>query len=189
MLALPIEEQIALRERQEDELRQQIYRQAMSCYLAGTKEAAVAEVDHALAGRLYLSESNWLLLSVPNAVVRGLFDAMDETGIELPTKDGKLNAHISVMRPEEVTQIGGAEKITERGHSYRYNLGPIKCVRPSGWENIARVWYATIVSPELQELRRSYGLSSLPKEGKHDFHVTVAVRRAKVLQNNTVTKV
>jgi hypothetical protein len=43
-------------------------------------------------------------------------------------------------------------------------------------------------SPELQELRRSYGLSSLPNDGKFDFHITVAIRRKNVLGRNTVSK-
>lgn len=154
------------------------------------KSASAPETSHALAGRLYLSKSGWILLAVPNSIVRGAFDALDEPGVELPPSgpNGTLNAHISVIRPEELEQIGGGEKITERGHSFRYNLGPIKTVVPAGWAEMSKVWFIEAHSPELQKLRKSYGLSGLPKEGKFKFHITVAVRRKGVLQQGDQKK-
>ena len=72
--------------------------------------AAPPEKSVRLSGVLYLSASGWLLLSVPNALVRGAFSALNEPGVELPLRDGKLNAHITVFRPEEIEQVGGQEK-------------------------------------------------------------------------------
>ena len=143
------------------------------------------ETTHALAGKLYLSSSGWILLSVPNGLVRAVFDAIEEPGIELPpSKGGQLNAHISVIRPEELEQIGGPDRITERGHTFRYNLGPVKTVVPFGWDAMARVWFIEVNSPELRQLRKSYGLTPLPKNNEFQFHITVAVRRKKVLHDN-----
>lgn len=155
-----------------------------------TKSAGVATLTHALAGRLYISKSGWLLLSVPNALVRGAFDALDEHGVELPPGglDGRLNAHISVMNADEISKIGGPDKITERGHSYSYTLGPIKEVSPASWEDISKVWFIEVNSPELKALRKSYGLTPLPHDDAHPFHITIAVRRKKVLQENDKTK-
>lgn len=153
-----------------------------------TKQAGVPTTVHALTGRLYLSESGWLLLDVPNAVVRGLFDALHEPGIELPLRDGRLNAHVTVMRPEELQQLGGPEKVTERGHSYRYSLGPTRVVEPDGWKDVSKCWFVEIRSPELEALRRSYGLTSLPNDGKHQLHLTIAVRKKKVLHGNQLSK-
>lgn len=154
------------------------------------KQADDPQLTYNLAGRLYLSGSGWILLSVPNALARGIFAAMDEPGIELPPSgdDGQLNAHCTVMRPEEIELIGGPDKITERGKQFTYTLGRIYTVEPNSWDGISKVWYAKIHSPELQELRRSYGLSSLPNNGEYDFHVTVAVRRKKVLGRNDTAK-
>lgn len=154
------------------------------------KEAADPTVVYNLAGRLYLSQSGYLVLSVPNALVRGTFSAMNEPGIELPPPgpDGNLNAHITVMSPAEVTQAGGPDKITERGKQYTYTLGRIYSVEPDGWPDVAKVWYVKVHSPELQQLRRSYGLSSLPRDGKYDFHVSVAIRRKRVLGRNEAAK-
>jgi len=144
----------------------------------------------ALSGKLILSDSNWVLLEVPNAIVYGLYAALDVPGIELPKHKGKLNAHISVMRAEEVEAIGGGDIISERGKSYHFQIGNLKEVKPIGWEGVERVWFVEAFSPELSQLRRSYGLTSLPKKGNKNlkFHITVAIRKSRVLQENKVTK-
>lgn len=150
------------------------------------KESAEATATYSLGGRLYVSSSGFLMLSVPNAFVRGAYDALEEAGAELPPgPNGTLNAHISVARPEELEAIGGAHKITERGHVFRYNLGKLKTCVPSGWAEMARVWFIEVQSPELQNLRKSYGLSPLPK---YPFHISVAVRKKNVLRNNETKK-
>ena len=143
-----------------------------------------------LAGTLYLSSSGWLLLSVPVALVRGVFAAMNEAGCELPPPrpGGQLEPHISVMTKEEVDLVGGPDKITERGKQFFYTLGGLREVDPDGWSEMSKAYLVLVHSPELQKLRRSYGLSSLPKDGKHQFHVTVAVKRRGVLGRNDVKK-
>lgn len=148
---------------------------------------------YTLSGRLYMSRSGWILLSVPNDLVRGVFSAMDEPGIELPPQDSyadkmKLNAHISVMRPEELEEIGGAEKVSERGKTFKYTLGRLVSTNPSGWAHMSKVWFLNVHSPELQELRKSYGMTPRPNENKFDFHITVAVRRKGVLGRNEKSK-
>lgn len=155
------------------------------------KEAGDPTLVYNLSGTLYLSASGYLLLGVPNALVRGVYAAMKEPGIELPPGGaaGQLEAHISVMSTEDVEKVGGPEKITERGKSYTYTLGRIYSVEPDGWPGVSKVWYIQVHSPELQELRRSYGLSGLPKDGEHAFHITVAVRKRGVLGRGETTKV
>lgn len=153
------------------------------------KSAGTPETSQSLAGTLYLSRGNWLLLTVPNALGRGAFAALSEQGIELPTNSaGLYNAHISVFRPEELEKIGGPDKISERGKTFRYTLGPVKTVKPDGWAGVERVWFIQVHSPELERLRRSYGLSSLPNDDEYRFHITFAVRKSRVLGRNTVTK-
>lgn len=141
-----------------------------------TKSAAVAEKSFSLTGILYLSQTGWLLLSVPNMFVRGAFDAIHEKAIELPLdENGRLNAHISVMSPDEVEEAGGADAITERGHQFSYSLGPLREVSPHDWRGVSKVWYITVDSPELRDLRRSYGLPPLRRG--FDHHITVAIRK------------
>jgi len=158
------------------------------------KAAGDMTPSYALTGQLYLKKNGhngpWIMLSVPAGLVRGVFAAMDEPGIELPPSgpDDNLVPHISVIRPEELNAIGGAEKITERGKSFRYRIGGLVSVKPSGWQEMSKCWMLRVHSPELQQLRRSYGLSSLPNDGKFDFHISVAVRRKKVLGRNEARK-
>ncbi len=151
------------------------------------KKAADHKPSYSLSGMLYMGPAGFLLLSVPNALVRGVFSAMDEPGIELPKgpNDEPFVAHITVMRPEELAAIGGADKITERGKRFSYRLGGLVSVEP---ERYAKAWLLRVHSPELQALRRSYGLSSLPHDGEWDFHVTVAVRKRGVLGRNETRK-
>jgi hypothetical protein len=149
-----------------------------------------AEVVYNLVGQLHLSPSGWLLLSVPNPLVRGVFAAMHEPGLELPPgpSGGPMNAHITVMRPEELTQIGGADLVTERGKQYHYTLGRLYAVAPTGFQDVAKAYVIRVHSPELQTLRRSYGLSSLPNDGAYDFHITVGVVKRGVLGRNETGK-
>jgi hypothetical protein len=164
-------------------------------YRLGTelvKTAGEMTPAYNLAGMLYHkygSHGDWIMLAVPNALVHGVFSAMSEAGIELPkTSAGRVEAHITVLRPEEITALGGPAKVTERGKQFHYRLGGLVTVEPEGWPEMAQVWMLRVHSPELQALRRSYGLSSLPAEGRHDFHITVAVRRKGILGRNDKAK-
>lgn len=154
------------------------------------KEASEPVPVYNLAGTLYYSPSGYLLLSVPNALVRGVFGAMHEPGVELPggPNGEPFSAHCMVMRPEELAMIGGEDGITERGKQFFYTLGRLMVVEPQNWPGVDRAYYITVHSPELQALRRSYGLSSLPNEGKYAFHITVAVRRRGVLARSETAK-
>lgn len=165
---------------------------ALGWLYRGNKQAAT---NHPLAGRLYLSKSNWLLLSVPNSLVRGVFDALTAPGAELPTAgvmnvpnvaEDILNAHISVMTADEVEKIG-PDNINERGHMFGYSLGALKEITPKNVDGVSKIWAIQISSPALSALRRTYGLSSLPNDD-HPFHITVAARRTKVLRENDVRK-
>ena len=148
------------------------------------------KISYGLAGRFYISHAGWGLLHVPNSLVRGAFDALAEPGVELPPghKDGNFQAHISVLRPEEIEEIGGVSKITERGHSFRYTLGKVKEVVPDGWDEYGKVWLIEVKSPELQKFRKSYGLTALPKNNRFEFHITIGVRKKRVLTDSEVSK-
>jgi hypothetical protein len=167
-------------------------------YALGQKLVKAAQpgvVAYNLVGTLYLdSASGWLLLSVPTALVRGLFAAMSEPGIELPPGyDGsaQVGSHIPVMSPAEIARAGGSDKINERGKQFSYSVGRLVTVDADGHPEAAtidRAWALTIHSQELQQLRRSYGLSGLPHGGESAFRILCAIRRNKVLGRNDVSK-
>lgn len=174
------------------ELNAKLYKQGNA--FGWLAKSGAANVQHHLSGRLYLAKSGWLLLSVPNALVRGVFDALTAAGAELPragvmnvpnVDKELLNAHISVMTAEEVEKIG-AGSINERGHAFRYSLGSVKEIAPNNIDGVSKIWAIQVASPDLSALRKSYGLSPLPKDAS--FHITVAVRRTNVLRENDISK-
>jgi hypothetical protein len=164
-------------------------------FALGQKIASDGVPAYNLAGMFYVTkfkDRDWAHLSVPNALVHGIFSAMHESGIELPPSesDGRMDAHITVMRPEEIALLGGPERLKgDRGKTFKYTIGRLMAINPGGWKEMSKAWVLRVHSPELQELRRSYGLSSLPNQGTYDFHITVAVRRTRVLGRNEVSKV
>ncbi len=146
-----------------------------------TKSSQTHEISYSLAGKLQLSQTGWLVLTVPMALVRGAFDALHEEGVELPK-----NVFIPVMSPAELSRIGGPDKVTERGHSFRYTMGPVRSHEP-GSSELSRRWYIQIYSQELKRLRHSYGLEPYLKN-THSFQLPVAVRKTNVIVGGDVTK-
>jgi len=143
-----------------------------------------------LSGLLQATKTGHLILGVPNSLVRGVFDAMDEPGISLPSAidGGTLRAAVVVMTPEELQQVGGPDAITERGKQYAYHLGSLVEQPAKGWPGISVCWHLKINSPELGKLRRSYGLPT-KLEGDSDFSIVVACRKVGVLSTKAVSKV
>lgn len=146
-----------------------------------------AEVQ--MSGLLQVTSTNYLIVAVPTALVRGIFDAMHEPGISLPSSidGGAVRAGIVVMTPEELTMAGGADKITERGKPYTYVLDGLEEAQAKNWPGISTCWHLKVKSPELGRLRRSYGLPT-KLEGDCEFSIVVACRKIGVLAANAVSK-
>jgi len=142
-----------------------------------------------MQGLLQATSSGYLLVGVPTAIVRGVFDAMGEPGISLPgsVDGGALRAGIVVMTPEEMESVGGPDKITERGKQYAYHLGELEEAPARNWPGVSVCWHLRIRSPELGKLRRTYGLST-KVEGDNDFSIVVACRKTGVLSSNSTSK-
>lgn len=144
-------------------------------------------------GELQYTRTGYLVLQVPNALVHGQFAALNLPGIELPPgPDGRLNAHITVMTPEEVQRVGGPARISERGKHFSYTTGAPRSApldarhgAPASWRDVGRIWFLPVRSTELARLRKSYGLDPQPRR---PFHITVAVRRRSVLREGAAAK-
>jgi hypothetical protein len=161
---------------------------AANAYVYMDKAAGTPALSYSLTGRLVGTKSGWVVLEVPMALVRGAFDALNEPGVELPPPASGYDdykSHISVIRPEELKEIGGIDRISERGHFFSYALRSLKSVEPAGWPEMSKVWFIEVTSLALKNLRKSYGLEPLPK---HQFHITIGCRRKSVLRNNDVSK-
>lgn len=143
--------------------------------------ATTPTTTYAMKGRLEFSSSGWVILQVPNDLGNGAFKALTEHGVEQPVSGttGKYNAHVSVLRPEEVTAVGGPDAIKARGQTFGFNVGPIQEIEaPAGWADVSKVWVFQIKSPELMKFRRSLGLGP----PKYPFHMTFAIRKKNALK-------
>ena len=142
-----------------------------------------------MAGLLQATKSGHLILGVPTALVRGVFDAMSEPGISMPTSvdGGALRAGIVVMTPSELESVGGASSVSERGKQYPYSLGELVEASARGWPGVSACWHLRVKSPELGKLRRSYGLPT-KVEGDSDFSIVIACRKSGVLSSNATSK-
>lgn len=143
---------------------------------------ADSAITYSLKGKLTFSRTGWVLLEVPNSIGNGLFQALTEHGVEQPISEthGRYNAHVSVMRPDEVEAVGGPEMIKARGQMFGFNTGTIREIpNPGGWADVSKVWVLEIRAPELMTLRRSLGLG----EPKYPFHMTFAIRKKNALKS------
>jgi hypothetical protein len=115
---------------------------------------------------------------------------LDAPGAELPLhEDGRLTAHISVMSADEVTRVGGPQALLhDRGRRFNFSLGRLVEISDPGQPGMSKVWVIRVFSTELAKLRRSYGLSGLPNNGKYAFHITVGRRRRGVLAEGSTVK-
>lgn len=161
-----------------------------SYYAAGFSLASgvkIASSPRPFSGKLVLSKNGWLVLTVPSAIIRGMFDAISDPGFEIPKRrDGAILSQIAVMSPEEIDSIGGPDKISERGHFFRYSISSIKRFDVN-MDDVSSVIAATVESPELLKVRRSYGLKD-PNSKFGKFAIIVAVRKKGVLGKNDVSK-
>lgn len=141
-----------------------------------------------LSGLLQVIGSGYLVLSVPTSLVRGVFDALIEPGITLPSAVDGMRACIIVMTPSELESIGGASNVSERGKSFHYQLGELVETPAKGWPGISTCWHLRVKSPELTKLRRTYGLPDKLEKGS-DFSIVVACRKVGVLAANAKSKI
>jgi hypothetical protein len=139
-------------------------------------------------GLLQLSKSGHLVVTVPAAVVRGLYDSLDSPGLSLPKNaDGSVRSNIVVMTPEEVKLIGGPDKITERGSSFSYAFGDFFISPAKNWLGVSKCWLWHVKSPDLSQVRRTYGLPA-KIDGVSDFSLMIAYQKSGVTQSNGVSK-
>jgi len=133
--------------------------------------------DVKLVGKLQQTKSGFVYLDIPNSVVNALFTLIDEDKIEKPPYDLKkynsIGAHISVIDDKETEK--NKLEIKEIGKEFNFSLGELKSTKPEGWDEVDRVYFLSVYSTELEELRQKYGLSKLMKG--HEFHITIAIEK------------
>ena len=131
-----------------------------------------------LVGTIQQTDTGFVYVKISNDVIHGLFKLIDEEGIEEPPYFGKgeIGAHISLISDEELEKD---VKIKEVGQEINFTLGEMFSTKPKGWEEMAKVYFVHVYSDEFKEFRKKYKLPASYQNKKNQYHITVAVKKAK----------
>jgi len=134
-----------------------------------------------LVGTLKKTVDNFIYLDISNDIIEGLRSMLpEEDDAKKPPYDNKENrgigAHVSVIYTDEYNEkdLG---VIKELGKEYKFTTGKVHSVNPEKWDEISKVWFMDVASPDLEKLRQKYGLSKLLNV--HTFHISFAVKKEK----------
>jgi len=119
-----------------------------------------------LNGKLKQQDDGYVYVDILDSIMQPFVSLIDED-VEKPPSD--LGAHITVISAEECP----SEEILELGEDIPFVLKGLEKVNPDGWDEMKNVWFLSLDSPRLEEIRKNYGLSA--KHKGHNFHITVAV--------------
>ncbi len=145
------------------------------------KEALVyAEKNLSKIGRLEVNEEGYVYVNIEDHYIHDLIAFIEDQGFEKPPyfeNSSLVGAHITVIYPEEATTYH-LYQLSERGKSIRFK--PKECIvvdaEKTGrkeLEGVDKICLITIDAPELEKIRKKYGL---PKPS-HEFHITIGVHR------------
>lgn len=138
-------------------------------------KTASRKISVPLKGVLRQTKDGFVYVDISNDVIHGLFQLIDEEGIEKPPymndEFNNVGAHISVIGKKELTD----KVFTDSGKVITFKMGRFYSVEPEGWEEMERVWFIEVDSPDLENIREKYGLSK--KHNDHEYHITIAVKR------------
>jgi hypothetical protein len=120
-----------------------------------------------------LTEGNdgYIYLKVDDDYINHLFPILSNREYTKPPYFRRPNspgAHISVIYVDERQQTG---EITEVGQTYSFKIVGLNAVPSKTLKYIV----LEVNSPELENLRKKYGLSPLLKN--HEFHITIAKKK------------
>lgn len=150
----------------------------------GYKKEILAKLKEEKLKGILKEADGYYYIQIDKNLIKGLFNLLDEDNVELPPYfkencDNKISncigGHISCISDEE--KVTG--KINELGKYFNFTLGDIKSVNPKEWEDMERVWFIEVDIPDMQILRKKYGLPDTYKDSGHSFHITFACRRKK----------
>lgn len=134
---------------------------AMECALSLPQRAVLKQ-----------KENGFVYLDVSNAFIDEVVPLLDLAGVlrPLPTAAASLGAHVTVFTEGELTKHE-IWSIYEVGQEFSFSVKEIRSFTMNSPKGLKRVWAVIVDAPELEALRRSYGLCSKPKG--YDFHISL----------------
>lgn len=132
---------------------------------------AKAELPH--YGILKISEG-FIYVDLDDDYIHKLVSFIQKEGFQEPPYFGSsdlVGAHISVAYPEEAEKYG-IENLEEYGEKIPFTLKECQIAHPTKLQGIEQVYFIVIEAPELDRIRKKYGL---PKK-QYDFHITIGAK-------------
>lgn len=120
------------------------------------------------------SEDGFLYVDIDDAYIHKLITFLEEEGFQEPPyfgKPGLVGAHISVAYYDEARELGLGE-IEECGQLIVFTPKKCQVVHPPKWKETESLYIITVEAPELDRIRKKYGL---PRR-EHEFHITVGIK-------------
>lgn len=152
-------------------------KQAIQSLDNSLRKLASDAVDVVFSGELRQTADGFVFVNVANSIFEGFLPLLGPE-VEQPPKNERhyddIGAHISVIKQKEVEENHIRFKDVGKKISYKM-LGVQKVEDPDGWEEMEAVWLIPVYAPELEKIRKSYGLS--PKIKDHEFHITLGVQK------------
>ena len=138
-----------------------------------------------LAGTLKQTNKGFLYLDIANEYITSIIPFFDDPSIDLPPYySGEFcdGAHIAIATPDEEKKLFTPIPV---GDAFSFSV--TGCYRANLLFDVKNkyVWYLTIASEELQELRTSVGLSPLPNG--ESFYITLAYKKSFLSLNDLIT--
>lgn len=138
-----------------------------------------------LAGILKQDARGFIYLDVANEYITSIMPFFNDPAVDLPPffhgefQDG---AHIAIATPEEEKKLFSPLPIGEA-----LSFSVTGCFRATITYDIDNkyIWYLTVSSDELSDLRKSIGLSSLPNG--ESFYITLAYKKTFLSLNDLIT--
>jgi len=141
-----------------------------------TAKAKLKEVE--MFGVLKQAKDGFVYLDISNDIINGLFSILNSDDKEKPPYNLKsfntVGAHISVIGTDEYNDNGIGE-IEELGEEINFNPNKFYQVNPESWDEMKKVYFLSVKSPDIEKIRKKYGLSK--KMNGHEFHITFAVEK------------
>ncbi len=124
---------------------------------------------------------NFVYLDLADGIIDAFIELIKRRDVKKPEEasdDDYVGAHISVMRPDEYLRVTkGRKRIKEIGEEFDYTIEKLYVTEPN-WGDVQECYFISVKSPQLEALRKKYGLSK--KINGHDFHISVGVRLSKL---------
>jgi len=120
------------------------------------------------------NSDKFIYVDVDNEYIHKLISFIQDDGFIEPPYFGTsdlVGAHISVIYQEEMGKYN-LDEIKECGNTISFIPKGCQIIRPVSWPEMEQVCFIVVESPELDRIRKKYGL---PK-GEHEFHITIGVK-------------